>query len=194
MKFNIRRWPSGGFLLLMASHLLLVFVFAWGYSQPELERAWAILQASHRDSFIGLSTTDVGFLRRLLKKCPPFARAILGNASIGFVEPSDSGWISRSSAHVVVQPSPGTRRFLVVECRARLEAFPVTVNLESDRLRQSLQFSENGRQSLELVAENDAYPIWATLRIQSSTRTDNALPQPEIHVEVSPTTEPKAAP
>ncbi len=190
MKFNIRRWPSGGFLLLVASHLLLVSVLVWGYSQPDLDRAWVILQDLHSEGFTGLSASDIHLLRRLLKRHPTLIRAILGNDSVGFVEPSDNGWTARSPANLVIQSSSGIRRSLVVECRAQPGAYPVTVSLESDTFRQSLQFSENGRQAFELVAEGPSYPTWAAVRIQTSARPGYAA-LPEIHVEVSSSATPK---
>ena len=179
-------------MLLTASHLLLVSVLAWGYSQPELDRAWVILQEMHSDGFTSLSAKDVQLLQKSLKRNPNFARAILGHDSVRFVEPTRDGWTARPSANIVIKSKSGTPRFLVVECRAQLGAYPVTVNFESDSFRQSLRYTENGQQTIELGAKVASSPLWVKVRIQPSNQAEYTAGLPEIHVEISSNSEPTA--
>jgi hypothetical protein len=88
--------PSWGFVFLVSSHLLLISMLAWGYTKPELELVWLVLQRMQRDNFNGLSVPDARTIETSLKHYPELSRVFTGHAPIGFVEPTQDGWVSPS--------------------------------------------------------------------------------------------------
>jgi hypothetical protein len=169
-------------------------MLAWGYSQPDLDRVWPILQNMQRDGFTGLSAPEVQTLRKVLRQYPGFPRVLIGRASIGFVEPTKDGWISLRKPTLVSDGHSHGSLPLVVECRAPLLAFPVTVSFDQEGQRQNLRFSETGKQSLNLHGAPQLQPAWVQLSINPAQAESAQRLMPEIRVHSQGVPEPRAVP
>lgn len=97
MRRKIGLRPSFGFVFLASSHLLLISMLVWGYTKPELDSVWLTLQRMQRDNFNGLSALDAQTIMASLPRYPGLPRVFIGRAHIGFVEPTEDGWVKLSS-------------------------------------------------------------------------------------------------
>ena len=158
--------PSVGFIFLVSSYLLLLFVLSWGYSKPELDRVWLIQQSMLRRQFAGLCARDVQTLKTALNHYPGLPLAFIGRAQIGFIEPTHQGWISIPRSHVVTDGHTSGVLAIEVECQAPDNEFPVVVSFDRDGLRQYLRFPEGGRQRLEMQLGARAAPALIQMSIE----------------------------
>ena len=164
MKRSARYWPSAGFAFVMASYTFLVTFLAWGARTPELDRAWHVLQGMKRDDFGGLTPAEAKLLSSELRRYPGFAQALVGRALVGWVEPTDGGWMALRRPHLVVQPKSAVR--VSVECRAPANAYPVTVTFAAPELHQVLRYERDGRQSFAPSAGQQAR--WVEVEVSSA--------------------------
>jgi len=181
MKRSIRYWPSAGFAFMLASYTLLIAFFAWGARTPELDRAWHVQQAMRRDDFAGLTPAEAKLLSSELRRYPAFAQALVGRAPVGWVEPTDSGWMALRRPHVVVQPKPAVR--VSVECRAPAKAYPVTVTFAAPELRQVLRYERDGRQSFDLSAGQPTRALWVEVQVSSAHPAGTRGPELRLSTE-----------
>lgn len=142
--------PSIGFVLLVSSYSLLIATLAWGFSVPELERVWVTMQGTQRTQFRGLSPDEENTLTLGLSHYPTLVRAFIGRATIGFAEPTRDGWVTLARSHIVRGSLSQPAFTLDIECNAPTDEYPVTVTLERAEGHQSLRFTENARQSIEI--------------------------------------------
>jgi hypothetical protein len=184
---------SFGFLLLASSYGILVSFLIWGYTQPDLESGWYILQKMQRDNFTGLAPSDVQTLNRLLRKYPQFARALIGRSPVGFVEPTDDGWMSLPEAHAVVQSSPSVPLNVLVDCRAPKSAYPVRVAIELSGSTVVLDFAENGQKVVDWSTKAASVPLWAQISIKPSSPHVGTGASPEVRIRAASADSQKAA-
>jgi hypothetical protein len=175
---------------MLASYGLLIAFFAWGSCTPELDRAWHVLQGMRRDDFAGLAPAEAKVLSTELRRRPGFAQALVGHASVGWVEPTDSGWMALRRPHIVIQPNLASAMRISAECRAPGSAYPVTVTFGAPELRQVLRYEQDGRQSFDLPAGPPARALWVDVAIESAPPA--GTPGPEIRLATE--TLPKAGP
>jgi hypothetical protein len=180
-RHRIRRL-SFGFLVFLGSHCLLVAFLAWGYTRPDLDLGWYILQKMRRTNFEGLSLSDVETLRRLLRKHPQFSQVLIGSNRLGFVEPTDDGWMSLPAAHVVVQPSSGAPLEVRVGCRAPRSAYPVSVALEVSGSREVLDFASDGQRVVDWSRKASSAPLWVQVDIKPNSAGIGLGAAPEVHI------------
>jgi hypothetical protein len=160
--------PSAGFLLVAFSYTLLVVTLAWGFSTPELDRVWRIMQSMQRRDFTEIAPKDVQILKTALQHYPALPRAFIGRAPIGFVEPTRAGWMSHPRPHLLTSTHSQHKLALNVECRAPANAFPVSVVLERESARQEIRFSTSGLQHVDLPLASPSKPEWIPVTIRSS--------------------------
>ena len=185
--------PSFGFLVLVISYGILVSFLAWGYTQPDLESGWYILQKMQRDDFTSLAPSDVQTLNQLLHKYPQFARALIGRSPLGFVEPSDDGWMSLPEAHAVVQASPSVPLKVLVDCRAPRSAYPVSVAIELSGSRLVLEFAEDSQKVVDWSTKTSSVPLWAQISIKPSSPRVGTGASPEVRIRAASADSQKAA-
>jgi hypothetical protein len=177
--------PSAGFILLVMSYTLLVSFLAWGYSRPDLERGWEILQALQRDDPPGLGRADAQTLETLLNKYPQFSRALIERNPLGFVEPTDEDWMSLPESHLVIQAAPGTALNVRVACRAERGAYPVRVSLEARGIRDQLEFSEDGEKNLNWSHRTSAQPLWLKVKVMPNAALAQVVARPKIRIRAA---------
>ena len=185
MRRTVGLRPSVGFVFLVSSHLLLISMLAWGYTEPELDKVWLILQRMQRDNFNGLSALDAQTIRTSLHDYPGLPRVFIGRAPFGFVEPTLDGWANLSQSHLITDGTIHGMVPLAIECRAPHSVFPVTVSFDYEGHHQSLRFLDNGLQRFELQLDSTPRPAW----VQVSIKPEHALsPQPlapEVRIKTS---------
>jgi hypothetical protein len=168
MKRTRRSWPSAGFVFMLASYGCFLAFFVWGARTPELDRAWHVLEGMKRDDFAGLAPTEARLLSTVLRRHPGFAQALIGRAPVGWVEPTESGWMALRRPHVVIQAKPARPLHISVECRAPRTAYPVTVTFVAPELHQVLRYERDGPQSFDLSAGHPAQALWAEVELDSA--------------------------
>lgn len=193
MRLNRLLRPSFGFLLFVGSNCLLIAFLAWGYTRPDLERGWYILQKMHRADFEGLSVSEVQTLERLLRKHPQFSSALIGRNPLGFVEPTDDGWMSLPLAHIVVQSSPSTPLKVRVDCRAAKRAYPVTVTLEVSGSQEVLKFASDGEKVIDWSAKTSSTPLWVQVDVKPNSPGIGLGGGPEVRIDAASSDLQKAA-
>jgi hypothetical protein len=172
--------PSFGFVLLVASYAWLVAFLVWGYQRPELERGWYILQQMQRDGFTGLTPSDSQVLERLLRQHAEFSHALLGKNPIGFVEPTDDGWMALPQSHLVIQASPSVPLRVIVDCRAPLGAYPVKVMLETEGLQREITFTTDTQQLVDVSELVAAHARWLHVTVVPGS----SIATPRNHAEI----------
>ena len=182
MRRTVGLRPSLGFVFLVASHLLLISMLAWGYTKPELDRVWLALQRMQRYNFNGLSVPDAQTIRTSLEHYPELKRVLIGNAHLGFVEPTQDGWVRLPLAHLITDGSLSGTVPMNVECRAPRSAYPVTVSFDNERDHQSLQFLESGQQRLALQLGSRSRSTWVRVSVTPEHAGSPQPPAPEVRV------------
>ncbi len=161
--------PSIGFLLLVSSYSLLVATLAWGFSVPELERVWVIMQGMQRSQFRGLHAEEERTLKLALSHYPTLARAFIGRSPIGFAEPTQEGWASLAQLHMIRGPLSQANISLDMECEAPASDYPVTVLIDRAEGRQNLRFTESGHQKVEIGLGTPSTPELIPVTVVSAT-------------------------
>lgn len=194
MSRTIVRRPSVGFVFLVSAHLLLISMLAWGYTTPELDRVWLIQQRMHRDNFDGLLTLDAQAIRTALHDYPGLPRAFNGRAPLGFVEPTEDGWVKVHQPHLIVSGDNRGPVSVVVDCRAPQLAFPVTVWFDYEGHREMLRFLGNGQQHLQLQFDSRSQPKWVQVNVEPTQSGGSRPVTPEIRIKVPDVPEQDATP
>jgi len=146
-----RHLPGGGFLLLVGSCVALAAFVAWGLAEPELDRAWWILQ----ESDLGLTEVgphDARRLDRTISRHPEIALDRLGDARVKFLARTPGGWSAAASSYLVVGPPGEDGLHLKIECRCA-GRYPAEFLLEVGDETRRLVFEEDGAQSIEIRPE-----------------------------------------
>ena len=153
MSWVQRYRPSLGFGLLLASWASLAGLLGWGFSPPELDRVWWVVQRMKLDDFSGLTEAEAELITRAVQRRPELAAAFAGGSRpVGVVEPTQQGWTSLRHFHVVVHTQPPAPLRVSVECRGPAAAFPATVSFAADAFRQRIECPQAGRHSFDLPA------------------------------------------
>lgn len=194
MKRGLRVLPSFGCMLVVAGYALLLAFLAWGYTRPELDRAWYILQHMQREGFAGLTQAESQVLEHLLKKHPQFSYALLGKNPIGFVEPTEDGWIALPHSHLAIQASPNLPLRVIVECRAPQGAYPINIVLETDGLQRKLQFLTDAQRLIDVSTLAGPRARWVSVTIAANQATAAPRRHPEIRVRTQDDGSPRATP
>jgi hypothetical protein len=139
-----------------------------------------------RDDFGGLTPADAKLLSSELRRYPAFAQALVGRAPVGWVEPTDGGWMGLRRPHLVTQAKSAARVF--IECRAPGAAYPVTLTLAAPELHQVLRYEQDGRQSFDLPAGQQAR--WVEVEVSAARPAGTRGPEFRLWAEPLP----KAAP
>jgi len=169
-------------------------MLAWGYATPELDGVWLIQQAMHRDNFDGLSASDVQTIRTALRHYPGLSRAFIGRAPLGFVEPTEDGWVKLRLPHLVTDGNAHGTVPVVVDCRAPQLAFPVAILFDYEGRRQSLRFLENGQQRLELQFDSQPRSKWVQVSVEPAQAKGSRGLAPEIRIKAPDVPRQDAAP
>lgn len=193
MKRKLSARPSFGFLLLAVSYTVLVSFLAWGYQRPELERGWYVLQHMQRDNFIGLAASDVHTLKQLLQKYPQFVRALIGRSPVGFVEPTNDGWMSLPEAHAVAQAATSVPLQVRIDCRAPKSAYPVSVTFTTSEAREALEFKEDSQKVVDWSTKTSSVPLWVQVNVKPSNPRVGLGEGPEIRIRAASIDSQKAA-
>jgi hypothetical protein len=172
--------PSLGFVFLVSSHLLLISMLAWGYTEPELDKVWLTLQRMQRDNFDGLSALDAQTIRTSLHDYPGLTRVFIGRAPLGFVEPTQDGWVKLHQAHLITDGTIHGMVPLAIECRAPHSVFPVTVSFDYEGHHEICRFLDSGLQRLELQLDSTPQPAW----VQVSIKPEHAASSQPLASEV----------
>lgn len=73
MKLPYRYRPSAGFLFLVASGIAVILFLAWGFAQPDLDRAWWGAARLEREPQAALTEDEAAALKRSLERYPDLA-------------------------------------------------------------------------------------------------------------------------
>jgi hypothetical protein len=189
-----RTRPSFGFLVLVASYVLLMSFLAWGYCQPDLERGWHILQRTQRDDFSGLSPSEATSLEQILERHPPFARALIGRRTVGIVEPTEEGWVTGlSRTHLVIQATPRLPLRVNIACRGPEAAYPVEVVFKTSGSQESLSFESDGEQVVDWSAKAAPRARWVEVNVRPHASGASVGVRPKIRIQVVDADTQKAA-
>jgi hypothetical protein len=159
----IRQWPSLGFGMLVASYGLLAAFLAWGFTTPELDRAWRVIQHTREPDFAGLRASELQTLSAALRRHPGLARALAERSPAGFVEPSPDGCSCLPVSHLVLQPTPGQSLRVQLASRGDRAAFPLTVRLRGADLDRTLRFDAPAQMDFVLAPNQPPAPALLTV-------------------------------
>lgn len=115
----MKRHPSSGFLLLVASTALTVFFFAWSLRRPPLDRIFTLQHELRTGERWKLSDRDLDLFREQMKAYPNLAESLLADkdvaTGIGIISAHRDGWIE--TPHVTIIRHSGALRQTVVSLR-----------------------------------------------------------------------------
>jgi hypothetical protein len=197
MIFKRHLAPSPGFVLIVASYTLLGAFLAWGFSEPRLDQAQRVLDRMQRPGFAGLDSDEIAALRSTLDDHPDFARVLIGRSKLGHVEPTQSGWTSLPTSHVLIRPSAAGPLRLTTACRGALDAYPVSVVFHAPGLDKSLSFERPGEQTFDLPSGYPSKLLWVTVTLAQAKRPAAGSPPVQIDVDgdvVTQNSDPSATP
>ncbi|MFC1641620.1 hypothetical protein ACFL5O_02865 [Myxococcota bacterium] len=175
--------PSAGFLLIVASHLLLAVTLAWGFSRPELDQIWHIQKKTQLPGFTGLDSAETQLLKSRVERDPMFARALIGRAQAGLMERTGGGWTMLWNPHLVVRAQPAEQRLRIwIECRTAGATYPITVSFQEMGLREVLRFEQDGRQFFDLPPGQPTATLWADVLVGREPSGHQGLEPPGLRI------------
>jgi hypothetical protein len=145
-----RALPGGGFVLLVASWGALAALIAWGMAEPDLDRAWRVLEEADRGA-TEPSSGDAAALARSIARHPEIALARLGGKTAKHLARTTGGWIRATRSYFLARRGEQGELRLDVESRCA-RRYPLTVTLEVDGQRCRLAFDGDGTRSCVLTA------------------------------------------
>lgn len=143
-------WPSFGFLLILGSLSLLAVLIVWGWQQPVLDQAFAILARRELVNDPEFSQKEVALLQKVWDKHPGFARALVGKGSARFLEPTVAGWFQRRKGHLSLRPETERPAQFTLEARGEHSDFPIVVKLTSAGFLRQIEFTANESRNIEI--------------------------------------------
>jgi hypothetical protein len=178
-------WPSAGFYVLLGTHLGLVGMLLWGWQRPALDEAFEILTRRELDASAEFSPREVQLLQSCLDRHTGFGRALLGKGASRFLEPAESGWLSRREAHLTVRPEAGQPTQLTIEGRGEPRDFPIAVKLRGKGVERQVELSPNQRQKVEWSVADLSQPTIFNVEITPAKTHTSVAPSWAVRVESS---------
>ena len=183
-----RRPPSLGFWILVASHVVMIAFLAWGFSEPPLDRVQRVLDQIRANPNQPASDHQVQAVLATLRRHPGFARALVGHAQAGFLEPDKNGWLRLAQAHLVTQPQNSSGLRVWIEVDGPAARFPVELSLSGGSVQKTLRYQARGRLSFDLTGADAARPLMLRVQSVSQSTCGNCLPV-RIRASASSTTD-----
>ncbi|MBN1611337.1 MAG: hypothetical protein JW940_32185 [Polyangiaceae bacterium] len=165
------QWPSFGFGILVASYGLLAAVLTWGFTTPELDRAWRVIQRTREPDFTGLRRSELQTLSAALQRHPGLAGALAQRSPVGFLEPSPDDCTAMPLSHLLVQPAPADSLRIDVAAHGDSSAFPLTVSLRGGGIDRTLRFEHPVQSSFVLSPGHPRVPILLTVTLATADAT-----------------------
>jgi len=135
-------WPSAGFYVLLGTHGLLGAILLWGWQRPPLDEVFDLLSRRELDAVVEYSPREVAVLQSSWDKHAGLGRALLGKSTVKFLEPTDSGWLSRRVAHLAVSPEADHSTALSFEGRGAPSDFPLVVTVRGAGADRRLELTQ----------------------------------------------------
>jgi hypothetical protein len=171
--------------MLLGSHALLVGLIAWGWQKPLLEDVFEILSRRQLGGDAQYSERDVDVLLKAWNAHPGLGRALVGKGAARFLEPTESGWLARTSAHLAVasvdpqHPAP-----ITLEGRGAPSDYPITIKLTGAGIQRQVQLQSGDPQKLEFSATELAKP--GILKVELAPAQSRASSAPSWAVRIVP--------
>jgi hypothetical protein len=179
-------WPSLGFFLLVASHSLLVGLLLWGWQKPPLDEVFAILERRELDRTLEYSPADLRLLQGTWDAHPGFGRALLGKSQVKFLEPTESGWVARRSAHLAVRTEADRPTQFSLEGRGAPGDYPITVKIRGNGLERQVELLPNQSQKIEYSIQDLPKPSILDVEIRAGQSHAATAPTWAVRVTSSP--------
>ncbi|HEY5956270.1 MAG TPA: hypothetical protein VIV60_06950 [Polyangiaceae bacterium] len=184
-KTQLGWFPSAGFFMLLASHSLLVVLLWWGWRTPRLDDAFELLSRRQLGGDVEYSPQDVDVLLGAWNAHPGLGRALVGKGPARFLEPTDSGWLTRPAAHLAVaRPDPEHPTQIALESRGEPNDYPITVKLLGAGIERQLQLKSGDTQKVELSAKEMGKP--GILNVELSPAQSRPTSAPSWAVRIVP--------
>ncbi len=178
-------WPSLGFFLIAGIHTLLGGMLLWGWQQPLLDEAFEILARRDLDDSAEFSPSEVQVLQRSLDRHAGFSRTLLGKSGVRFLERTESGWLSRSSAHLTVRPESDRPTELLVEGRGAPGDFPLVVKFHGKGFARQLELLPGKPQKVEWSKSDLDRPTILNVEVVAAKSHASTKPSWSVQVESS---------
>lgn len=175
-------WPSVGFYMLLSVHSLLFGLLWWGWQKPPLDDAFEILARRELDDPGEFTQKDVRLLQQVWDSHPAFGRALAGKSGVKFVEPTESGWLSRGKVHLAIRPETEGPTSIRFEARGEASDFPMTIGLKGATWQRQVQLSAGQPQTIEFGPSDLPRPSIFDVEIIAGTGRHTATPTWALHV------------
>jgi len=179
-----RNWPSLGFFAILVSYSLLVTLLAWGSQEPALDKVFEILTQRELDSPLRVSKSDARLLQKAWSAHPGLGRAILGKNVAKFIEPTESGWLSRTEAHLATRCEANQSAQFAIEARGAPGDFPIHVKISGNGFERQLDLATNQPQTIAWSA-ND-FPQPAVLDVEVTPKHSRSAAAPTWAIRIVP--------
>ena len=175
--------PSAGFWLIVGSYTLLGTFLAWGFSEPRLDKAQRVLDRMQEPGFAGLDSDEISTLKSTLSRHPEFANTLIGRSPVGHVEPTQSGWTSLRTSHLLIRPSASGPIRITTACRGDPEVYPVSVVFNAPGLDKRVRFERPGKQTFDLPSGFPTALLWVTLAVAEKSPSEPGSAPVQIDVD-----------
>ena len=125
------RPPSWGFLLILLTGSATVALFAWGFSEPRLHRAWDLMARLEYEDAGPPTAAELAAVSRVLADHPEWASTLAAGRPFAVLEAPESGCVRFETSHLMV-PASDRELHLVLVCP---DARDLDVVLEADGMR-----------------------------------------------------------
>ncbi len=157
--------PSLGFSLVVATYALSLAFFAWGLSEPPLDRVWFL----HHELKIGriykIPKPDRELLEDSMAEYPALAASLLDSGQAGIISANRDGWIDTPIVTIIRTPRSPAALKLLLDIQTPLQHIPYEIEVDGRGWEKKLAVKSRGQMSLELPPPPGA-PELVTIKIK----------------------------
>lgn len=180
-------WPSAGFYVLLGTHCILVGMLCWAWQRPALDEVFEILARREMNPAVEFSAREVAVLQRSWDRHPGLGRPLLGKSTARFLEPTESGWLSRSSAHLALSPEADRSTVISLEARGAPTDFPLVVKIRGSGADRQVELMQKQPKQIEWPAADLKLPRILDVEVTAAQPHNATAPTWAVRVSSSPT-------
>lgn len=145
------RLPTIGFVAVCLTLVGSITFFAWGFSQPELDRVWWLHHQLKTGEIPSLDASDRSLLVRNMRRHPNLASALLGGERFGVISArSWQGWLEVPGATLVRTADATECDRIELDIQTQQQHLPFAIELSTQDWSELVEVKTSGPRGVVL--------------------------------------------
>jgi len=138
------RWPSAGFVAIVAVYALVAAFFTWGFREPDLDRVWKLRHMLKIGKLAALDDEDRRLLERSISRHGALASALLEGKDVGLLSANEDGWLASPAATILRAGRSGEVLSILLDVQSPEYVFPLQIVVEGRGWRRKIDVEGRG--------------------------------------------------